>query len=403
MGKILFTAAAALLFYGGAFAGISEITAEGMGLSRSLALKDAFRNALEKAYGTSVFTDSVMINNKVAADRTASYSSGYIKSYELVSEKAEPPYVYIVIRAKVAGGASLGAEERDGDGFIGIGSAKELEQNRADNLKSLKNILYKGLPAYLDVFDKCIKFRLDNISLSEYFSADITAETDTACFKKSADSLALFLNGLGFPAETADKNGKEILTVSKRDKYSYDVLLDALKKYLADSGGKNIMLSFKDADGKYIDSYKICSYRGVVYLAGEIVISILDYKDFYFPFSGYIGEAVIKRAASAGAEISKMPDKGYKIGVVTVSSAVSFEGLKVLSVSKGSPAEKAGIIPGDRIISVNGVPAGTPEEAAGIINGQGVSEIALELYRKGVKIRASLIPQRVRFKKEWEI
>jgi hypothetical protein len=86
-----------------------EVTAKGYGTiygndkaaARDRALEDAQRKAVEQAMGTMISSESITQNYQLIDDRILSLSSGYIKSYSIVSESTAGGELEIEIAAKV--------------------------------------------------------------------------------------------------------------------------------------------------------------------------------------------------------------------------------------------------------------------------------------------------------------
>jgi len=86
-----------------------EVTARGYGTiygndkaaARDRALEDAQRKAVEQAMGTMISAESITQNYQLFDDRILSLSSGYIKTYRIVSESAAGGEMEIEIAAEV--------------------------------------------------------------------------------------------------------------------------------------------------------------------------------------------------------------------------------------------------------------------------------------------------------------
>lgn len=87
-----------LTFYSESFAFI-EIDGEGIG--RDVAIYAAIRRAVEQACGVYIQSDTVVKESALIRDKIISRSSGYVKSYKIVSEKSLNGITYITIQADV--------------------------------------------------------------------------------------------------------------------------------------------------------------------------------------------------------------------------------------------------------------------------------------------------------------
>lgn len=63
------------------------------------------------------------------------------------------------------------------------------------------------------------------------------------------------------------------------------------------------------------------------------------------------------------------------------------------SVDPGTPAERAGLAAGDRIVRVGGVPVGSTQEVASLVRSGGLEPIVLALERDGAEISRSVTPE----------
>lgn len=102
--------AVAVALYGAAHAaepqvveasGEAAIVDKNRPLARDRALQDALRNAVSQACGTLVAAATEARNFQLVSDRILTRASGYVSSYEVLSEKAEGGTVKVVVRAKV--------------------------------------------------------------------------------------------------------------------------------------------------------------------------------------------------------------------------------------------------------------------------------------------------------------
>jgi hypothetical protein len=81
---------------------VTTVESDGVGASKDLAIADAKRNAVEKGIGTIVASQTLVNNYTIAKDQILSKSSGFVKTYEVISEKQEVDNSFTVkIRANV--------------------------------------------------------------------------------------------------------------------------------------------------------------------------------------------------------------------------------------------------------------------------------------------------------------
>lgn len=94
----LFVFLAAFLFIQGAFSAADtyDVTAEGRGTDMESALKAAQKNAVEKAVGVYIKSESKVKNYISENDEVMSSSEGFIRSYEVVDSKQEEDGIWIV-------------------------------------------------------------------------------------------------------------------------------------------------------------------------------------------------------------------------------------------------------------------------------------------------------------------
>jgi hypothetical protein len=88
-----------------------QITADGVATigsdpaaARDKAIEDALRRAVEQAVGSMVESETAVENYQLLSDRIYSRSSGYVKNYNVVSEKQEGGLLRVTISADVSSG-----------------------------------------------------------------------------------------------------------------------------------------------------------------------------------------------------------------------------------------------------------------------------------------------------------
>jgi antitoxin component of MazEF toxin-antitoxin module len=82
-------------------ANMQTVEAEGVGLSPSAALKDAFREAVRQVVGTVVDGQTLVENDELIQDKVLTYSDGFVKKYEKLGERSADGLIRVKIRAEV--------------------------------------------------------------------------------------------------------------------------------------------------------------------------------------------------------------------------------------------------------------------------------------------------------------
>lgn len=82
------------------------------------------------------------------------------------------------------------------------------------------------------------------------------------------------------------------------------------------------------------------------------------------------------------------------VNMVPHNTIVGGEGIQIVQVAPNSPAEAAGLRPGDEIISIEGKPVKDFEALRQVIYSNLGSEISLTLLRKGREIKVRVIPRK---------
>ena len=81
---------------------IVKVKGQGVGADKAEALKDAYRDAVERAVGLYVDAEQMMKNEKLVTDQILTQSNAYIEKYNIVVEAKKPNgLVAITILANV--------------------------------------------------------------------------------------------------------------------------------------------------------------------------------------------------------------------------------------------------------------------------------------------------------------
>ena len=104
--KTVFVSALAVGLALYAFAGDEsvKVVGKGVGTDKTSALKDAYRNAVERAVGVFVDAEQLARNDKIITDQVLTQSNAYIRKFNVVDERSEGGLVRIRILAEVATG-----------------------------------------------------------------------------------------------------------------------------------------------------------------------------------------------------------------------------------------------------------------------------------------------------------
>ena len=78
-----------------------KVTARGMGKDKESALKDAYRDAIERAVGLYVDAEQMVKNDELVSDQILTQSNAYIENFDLVKESTENGLVTVRILATV--------------------------------------------------------------------------------------------------------------------------------------------------------------------------------------------------------------------------------------------------------------------------------------------------------------
>jgi hypothetical protein len=136
----------------------SDVTVKvtGSGATRTAALEDATRQAVQLAMEQLVVTDRKIVNDEIVRDETISTLNGFIKKRKILATRKSAGEVEIDALITVSerqvtnyiGDISPGNKDRDGTAIDGTTLGSELERQRgaADSSRALINRLLRGFP-----------------------------------------------------------------------------------------------------------------------------------------------------------------------------------------------------------------------------------------------------------------
>ncbi len=78
-----------------------KVQGRGVGVTRDSALKDAYRDAIERAIGVYVDAEQIVQNDELVSDKILTHSNAYIEDYKIIKESTENNIITIRILASV--------------------------------------------------------------------------------------------------------------------------------------------------------------------------------------------------------------------------------------------------------------------------------------------------------------
>ena len=78
-----------------------KVQGRGIGVTRDSALKDAYRDAIERAIGVYVDAEQIVQNDELVSDKILTHSNAYIENYKIIKESTENNIITIRILASV--------------------------------------------------------------------------------------------------------------------------------------------------------------------------------------------------------------------------------------------------------------------------------------------------------------
>ncbi len=200
------------------------VTAEGVGVTAKDALKEAFRSAVDRVVGTVVDAETIVKNDELIRDRVLTYSSGFVSTYDVLSEEQEGGLFRVRIRATVARGKLVArlqdekivASDVDGKGLFSE-AVTQFEREK-DGAKIIRRV-FEGFPGNVLTAEPVGKPRIiekteteATVGITVRFSVDAKEySTWLQAFKPTLSKLASkedsFLWNIRQPAEADRRQG----------------------------------------------------------------------------------------------------------------------------------------------------------------------------------------------------
>lgn len=255
----------------------TEVDVKGVGVKREDALQDAFRNAIGKAVGVSLVSESKVENFVLIQDAITTKTKGYISSYEIKKETPLADRYEIDIHARVSlaplkADIQLLANSIGGVRFLVMYDARNLGQEDIDNLdfaterineylatkkyryieksrfnelkKEAQNIMHESEPTQ-DTYVQCIGLMANAqfiIFISKVSSSKRSEAFDTRSSSKAVIEVKVYDNctaeGLG--TVTLESNWKSVSSGGVKDAIKeavtkdFDKLMGTFNSYIGE-------------------------------------------------------------------------------------------------------------------------------------------------------------------------
>jgi len=370
---------------------IVSITVSGNGKTQDEAMQLALRSAIEQAYGVFISSKTEILNDQVIANEFLSFTNGNIKSYEVLNESQLPEgkwgltlkvLVSINKLTSFVESKGISIEIKGGEFAFNIKQQLLNEQGEFKAIYQMVGLLHEPMQ---NSFDYTIKSdnpkSLDDESKNWEIPLFVTATTNNN-IDFCANYCINTLTALSLSTE-------EVTSYTRLNKSVFPVLIkyNGLTKrvFLRKQKSIEVLYTLIRQWGFYTSLFSVQSgvdeLKGFQFenkhdfgKKGDTNYSYEDAITINFLTTGQKAATFIKNDRRTLAQIEQMT--GYKItpkGVISQfkhGGFVFFEappafrigirmkdinGNEVLQTTKGGIAEKAGVIPGDKIISINGI------------------------------------------------
>ena len=366
-----------------------NITAEGSGISKRLAIQDALKTAVEDAAGIAIDTNTIVVNNRLSGSKISSYSGGYIKKYTILEEKYENKTYYVKIDAIVTIG-SPDVQQKNINNF---------DINIKDNInyknQSFKNIINQTLPKYKEMLNKSIYFKINdfekitsenNLSLCSFI---LQINTDMKAYENIVNELNDFFINIKLDENNGDykliidnSTTSAVYSISKNKFDLFINILNDCRLYY------NINLL--NEKGRILDTISIEKNEKIINISENIIkISPVMLKEN--KYNKYFSTKALTSAKQINITTDIKKDNGYFIGLET---AETNQGLKIISVTKNSPAAAAELFYGDIIISIDDKKIITQKQLEKKLLNLEKSSLSLCVLRDNTTLNIIIFPER---------
>ena len=224
------------------------LTEIGQGKTKDDAKYNALRNALEKAFGTFISSNTTIFKDELVKDEIVSVSSGNIQNFEILSETQMPDGSYTsVVKATVSIGKLTSFCESKGiavefKGGLFAANIKLKELNKKNEIEVINN-LYKIIDKISeDIFDYSIEVAEPQKKFKNYESNFDEWELGIAVKAKMNDNINSVADIITKTITSLSLSGEEVISYRNQNISTYTVkIIQSGTYYLRSEAASKLM------------------------------------------------------------------------------------------------------------------------------------------------------------------
>ena len=232
-----------------------RLVVDGSGKSKDEATKVALRSAIEQTYGTFVSSNTKLLNDELVKDEIVTVSSGYVKSYKIISESERNGRYYVTVDGIISIGKlisyvkSKGAEAELAGATFAMNIQNEVmhrdkEKTALINLgKLLRTMFFNSFDYELNISEPKFFYGDYRVYINVTVKANKNAEACYQLYHKTLSALSPYARGKGLEIICGTKK-----YYSLNGYYALDKIEDDMKDVIC-----NFTLS--DGSHEYVGSY----------------------------------------------------------------------------------------------------------------------------------------------------
>lgn len=417
-----------------------SITVESVGLSKRQAIKEGLKQAVEEARGIVISSNTVVVNGKVVADKSSTYSDGYISEYKIVNEEIVDKKVHLTIAATVVmenafddnksntptatnnnsvnikqeNVASIQKDNKtnvidngtinNNDNLSDNNSVKQSiidsKNNNKDNFKSVVNMqIPQIMKSYEEIYEFNLNYKLvkglpnQNKFKTVPMEVDYIVSINMDKYNRVTNSLVSFLNSLGLNKQ---EGSYEISVNSNGSIFTYKMGQEEFKilEEVLEIDFRFFSLVFMDKNKKELDNFNIDSFISVISNKNNSIsirpLLLSSSKEKYVK-TIFADPNILNNTFSLLGKVSNKRDLGYLIGI---RGEYVDKGFIVNEIDDKSPAMNAGFLMKDVIVNINNVQVFSNTKIYNIINNMKDGYHKFEVIREGQNYVLDVYPVR---------